>query len=103
LLSPEGRSVYNRGNVEQERNIATETSPLVIEVPAGADFDLTGLYPGRKCCRLIENVARGKIVYVTASGVTVAIGVTFQLPTAIRPIEAQKILAGTNVGLLVYF
>ena len=88
---------------EQERNIAGDTSPHTVEVPAGSDFDLTGVYPGRKCSRLIENVTAGKLKYVTAAGAIVELGQSFLLPRAIRPIEAQKILAETDVGLVVYF
>ncbi len=88
---------------EVERNIAGDTSPETLEVPANTEVDLREVYQGRKACRLIENVAGGRLSYVTASGKTVHLGVSFNLPRAIRPIEAQRILANTNVGLVVYF
>lgn len=85
------------------RNINQETSPFTAGVPRGTELNLVGIFPGRNCCRLIENCNRGKIEYVNADGNRIMLHDDFDLPTAIRPIEAQKILAGTTADLVVYF
>lgn len=108
LLSPRGAYDYNERNQmtdivasAKERNTSQESSPFTVGVAAGHDQDLSGLFSGRKCCRLIENMAAGKIHYVSPDGFEVLLD--FQLPAAVRFIEAQKILAGTTCDLIVYF